>query len=61
MSDNTTWGIHMGVHIDSDPFDNNYVAIGCCVMSDISQLPWNRQPIKEILASAHPDAKQGAF
>lgn len=61
MPENTTWGIHMGAHVGTDPIDNNYVAIGWIEMGDIRQLPADRQIIKEKLVSALPKAKPGAI
>jgi len=61
MPNNTTWGIHMGAHVGTDPVDNNYVAIGWTMMGDIRQLPPDRQAIKELLVSALPEAKPGAI
>lgn len=62
MSDNTiVWGIHMGAHVGSYPIEQNYVAIGWEVLGDLSQLPKDRNAIKEQVLSAYPDVKPGAI
>lgn len=30
----TVWGIHMGAHVDADPIENGYVAIGWSELGD---------------------------
>lgn len=61
MPDNQTWGIHMGLHVGSDPIDNGYVAIGWTDMGDIRELPRDRGDIKQKLALTYPDVKPGAI
>ena len=61
MSDNKTWGIHMGAHVGTDPVDNSHVAIGWQAMGDLCLLPNDRDLIKQKLSEVHPEAKQGTI
>ena len=56
----TIWGIHMGRHHGSRPIDGGFVAIGWRKLGDLSQLPKDRDALKQRLVQVYPETKPGA-
>ena len=60
MSGETLWGIHMGRQHGDQPIEDGYVAIGWSKLGDVSQLPADREALKDAVARAYPETKPGA-
>lgn len=47
MSDTpTVWGVHMGVHVGTEPVEKNYIGIGWSELGDLSQIDADREAFK---------------
>ncbi|MHC3124147.1 MULTISPECIES: restriction endonuclease [Acinetobacter] len=50
------WGIHMGVHVGTQPIEQNYIGIGWSELGDLSQIKADREAFKVALQVEQPDA-----
>ncbi|MCB1355019.1 MAG: restriction endonuclease [Maritimibacter sp.] len=57
----TVWGIHMPEELGAEAVEKSQVSIGWPEIGDLSKLPPDREAIKEAIARAYPDKKQGAI
>ena len=60
MTEAKLWGIHMPFGIGQDAIEKQRVSIGWSRMGDLSKLPEDREVIKNAIATAYPENKQGA-
>ncbi len=57
MSDTpTVWGVHMGVHVGTEPVEKNYIGIGWSELGDLSQIDADREAFKFALQAKQPDS-----
>ncbi|MDI2091649.1 restriction endonuclease [Commensalibacter oyaizuii] len=55
------WGIHMGIHVGSEPIEKNYVAIGWQLMGDLRLIENNRDDFKFKLKEIEPNSSDASI
>ena len=57
MSENpTVWGVHMGMHVGTEPIEKNYIGIGWSELGDLSQIAADREAFKIALHAVQPNS-----
>lgn len=55
------WGVHMGSHVMNRPVEGGYVAIGWQDLSDVREIPADREAYKAALIANSHGLKEGAI